>query len=1132
MAATNISNSSISVHRDPYVVMRKRIDLERTRPDPWVAPLHCRNRTSRTKSKQLTIVTGCREYLHHSICPSKKDLPDHPAEIGGTDLIKPSQDDWLLQDKNGNRAAHEVEPRTHLEVPLAHQAAPLAHQAAPPLAHQAAPSTVQGKPKFRSLGKISHNEQTPPRSPRAVFLPRSMQEDYRWDATKNNHGWLESPDLAPTLPPKSHMSRKASREPLASDRFPKAKSVETPNDTSITWLDEVPRLSTGDPALDRARERNVQRLRDATAKDCQILSKYLPSDISIFFPFGIVGPDDYFQPSRAWVKEMLAVAKTGCTVPEPPHVRLGLDQDDLDHNTCFLASCDWDLEEVFRRHAGTTVDHGSEFRPVEQLRRIVGRHPGFAYLEAMLTSGFDYHLERELTEQERMLEVKAQLERGNHKSAMQNMEEVRTLLSGDVRRGFVLPIRANAILNVKGLHLQPGGMVRQLSLKADGSRHPKSRFTHDLSFSITADDASVNARVDMSKHPEMVYGWCLLRLIHYIAALRVRHPGVRILISKFDYSDAYKRISQSPRSSAASVICFGEVAYICWRMVFGGSPNPAGFSGFSEMLTDLANEIAMSDYSPDDYVSPTVRESHLAVRETEEQDAEFAVAIMPAFEVSTRSKSIRDCFIDDIIDCHLDTDENRNRSGHIVQMAVHAMSRPHAGEDLEPVPRKPLLGPDKLEAEGRSSERQIVLGWEIRTRDLKIALPYDKHLAWREDLVAIIRAARVSRKELESMIGRLNHASFVIPLSRHFLNEIRRKCEGTPNHHAARQTVRLNEHEIADLTLWLEFLDLARRGISINILTVRTPTRMAWSDSCPFGLGGYSLQGMAWRIRVPQDCPFYGDDTANNVLEFLGMAISVLLLLREAAEDQEDHPCLLVLGDNTSAVSWIFRSGRVSRNSRYYPAVKFIARTIASRALQAGAQICSQHLAGVTNTVADLLSFEGNCRGTTNPLTIDCPPNDVLTDRVHQLYSQVIPSGFKIRHLPNEIESFALSVMQLAARSWIQKAKRPLRKETGTGEDGIASSVNGEWSTTPCSIRFPASRSDCSWQGGLCPTIAPLTSTHREKLLQSVRNPWYRRLFETPLAVWHRRSGNVEGPAPSTSRTESMKQGRYTQESD
>ena len=981
--------------------------------------------------------------------------------------------------------------------------------------------------------RLSHEAPAGRKSYKAVFLPRVLRDDDKWASEAANHGWLDVPERAFSRSPFQDKECGSGEGGSASVGHRKrTPAVTVRDDASTDWLDEVPQSSRGDAALDRARKRNVQRLREATVSDCQILSKYLPSDISIFFPFGLVGPDDHFHPLQSWVDTLIEVARSPCQVPGPPLVRLSLDGEDLDENTRFLAECNWDLEEVFRRHAGTTVDHGSEFRPIRQLHQIVGRHPGFAYLKEMLTAGFDYHLRRELSEQERLTELTAQLERGNHKSALQNIDEVRSLLSGDVRRGFILPIRADEILKVKGLHLQPGGMVRQLSLKADGSRQPKSRFTHDLSFSITSDDASVNARVDMSKHPEMVYGWCLIRLIHYLAALRARNPGVKIFISKFDYSDAYKRISQSPRSSAASVICFGEVAYICWRMVFGGSPNPAGFSGFSEMLTDLANEIAMSDYSPQIYASPTVRASHLEVRETEGQEAKFANAIMPAFEVPTNLNSIRDCFIDDIIDCHLDTAENRLASAHIVQMAVHAMSRPHAGEDREPVPRKPLLSPDKLEAEGRSSERQIVLGWEIRTRDLVVALPYDKHLAWREDLVSMIKESKASRKELESMIGRLNHASFLIPLSRHFLNEIRKKCGHSRAGQGGRQTVRFNEHEIADLKLWVEFLDMARKGISINILTVRTPTRLAWSDSCPFGLGGYSLRGGAWRIRVPNDCPFYGDDTANNVLEFLGMAISVMLLLKEAAEDHEDHPCILVLGDNTSAVAWIFRSGRVASSSNYYPAVKLIARTIAAKALQAGAQVCSQHLAGVTNIVADLLSFEGNCRGTTNPVTIDCPPDDVLTERIHKFYSQVVPNGFEIRRLPEDIESFALSVMQLAARSWTRKGRRLSRKATGIGGDGIVSSASGEWSTTPSSIRFPARRRDCSWHEDSCPTIDPLTSTHRERLLQSVRNPWYRRLFETPLVVWHRRSGNVEGPAPSTSRTESMKLDRYTPESD
>jgi len=71
-----------------------------------------------------------------------------------------------------------------------------------------------------------------------------------------------------------------------------------------------------------------------------------------------------------------------------------------------------------------------------------------------------------------------------------------------------------------------------------------------------------------------------------------------------------------------------------------------------------------------------------------------------------------------------------------------------------------------------------------------------------------------------------------------------------------------------------------------------------------------------------------------------------LLLIQEAQDDKEPFPCLLVLGDNTSAISWIFKSSRVRKNSKYYPTVKYIARTLARKTIEANAQICSQHIAG------------------------------------------------------------------------------------------------------------------------------------------------------------------------------------------
>ena len=96
---------------------------------------------------------------------------------------------------------------------------------------------------------------------------------------------------------------------------------------------------------------------------------------------------------------------------------------------------------------------------------------------------------------------------------------------------------------------------------------------------------------------------------------------------------------------------------------------------------------------------------------------------------------------------------------------------PHTGK-AEPVPRRENVSSSKLEAEGTPAETQIVLGWEIEARMLIIQLPFDKFVAWVADLSRIITSGETTVKELESIIGRLNHAAYVTPLSCHFLNRI------------------------------------------------------------------------------------------------------------------------------------------------------------------------------------------------------------------------------------------------------------------------------------------------------------------------------------------------------------------------
>jgi hypothetical protein len=178
----------------------------------------------------------------------------------------------------------------------------------------------------------------------------------------------------------------------------------------------------------------------------------------------------------------------------------------------------------------------------------------------------------------------------------------------------------------------------------------------------------------------------------------------------------------------------------------------------------------------------------------------------------------------------------------------------------------------------------------------------------------------------------------VIPLSRHFLNRLRSRllCRKPKA-----QEITLSHHELQDLALWRRFLTMAHNGLSMNRLTIRQPSRLAFSDTCPFGFGGYNLQGRAWRIRIPHLCPLRGDGRFNNLFEFMGMAISIWL---ECLVPTDNAECILSLGDNTSAIGWLFRSSHVNPTSLSFDAIQLVARKVATLIMESPHCIASQHI--------------------------------------------------------------------------------------------------------------------------------------------------------------------------------------------
>jgi hypothetical protein len=113
-----------------------------------------------------------------------------------------------------------------------------------------------------------------------------------------------------------------------------------------------------------------------------------------------------------------------------------------------------------------------------------------------------------------------------------------------------------------------------------------------------------------------------------------------------------------------------------------------------------------------------------------------------------------------------------------------------------PVPRRQNLSGPTLEAEGTRAELQIVLGWEMNTRRLLVILPFDKFVAWTSDISNVIRTQRVTLGGLHTLVGRLNHALYVIPLSRQFLGRLRLRLHFIRN---AKQEVTLSRDELGDL---------------------------------------------------------------------------------------------------------------------------------------------------------------------------------------------------------------------------------------------------------------------------------------------------------------------------------------------
>jgi hypothetical protein len=244
----------------------------------------------------------------------------------------------------------------------------------------------------------------------------------------------------------------------------------------------------------------------------------------------------------------------------PPSFLFKLNAEAAEYNARVLEFNNFDLKQVIIQQHPSQISFGSEFRSPELVSELLQDHPFWSRLEELLNHGAKFPL-TEISEDDRRLDLQFHQDRGNHKSASTHHEILEQLITEDVERGFALPLPISALHRLPKAALAPLGCIKQSSLDSFGNRTEKFRMTHDQSFPGPSNQ-SVNKRVKSDELPPIMYSYVLLRTIHYILAVRQRHPLVRIFLCKFDLDAAYRRCTLSEATAMESLTIFGAFVLV------------------------------------------------------------------------------------------------------------------------------------------------------------------------------------------------------------------------------------------------------------------------------------------------------------------------------------------------------------------------------------------------------------------------------------------------------------------------------------------------------------------------------------------------------------------------------------------
>jgi hypothetical protein len=274
----------------------------------------------------------------------------------------------------------------------------------------------------------------------------------------------------------------------------------------------------------------------------------------------------------------------------------------------------------------------------------------------------------------------------------------------------------------------------------------------------------------------------------------------------------------------------------------------------------------------------------------------------------------------------------------------------------EPISQKKLA-----QGDGNFETTKDMIGFQFDGIKRTVCLPMEKAKDYVKEIHTVLRRKTVPLKTLQMLVGKLRHASVILPAAKGFFTPLNRAMRGNP------KTVSLSSSSevraaLKDLISLMKMLSTC--PTHVTELVADMPHYAGYHDAAAEGAGGVwllltdEMPPSVWREAFPHDITtnVISDDNpagsiTNSDLKLAAEVLAIGVILEEAPTIR--HAPLGTLCDNTPTVSWVVKMA--SKLST--PTAGRLLRGLASmlHCHHAG-RLTTVHVPGPKNVMADIAS--------------------------------------------------------------------------------------------------------------------------------------------------------------------------------